>query len=366
MIGYVTGLSTGDIYELGTAPILMGSVSGWWTSALYGEGEMESATFGISPALRAFFVQNVYNVPEAPYTLWAGPSVSDMAIYGTDNGIEIDDRAVIYNNTGGGGVVGSNPIGWLTCPGYPNAYYTPTTLVPSAQQYHWGTSFGTDVSLQTVWANDTLSFHDRDQVSGQAFAEGDILVTTQASVTYPYPHMRIVMPSLNVTGTAMPTGAQCSSMSLEPSQTGTAPTPANCAYIPSVTVKSNANLTFPCSAVPYHVGNLDTEPNGSLVFSMAGGCANATVYVHGSLTLKGTMSSGIDPVASSVSNVLFVTTSTWAEIEAGFNGVLMAPNGFIHAVPGQKHYGAFYGKRVYLEQDSKFYHRPFNAALPLQ
>ncbi len=45
---------------------------------------------------------------------------------------------------------------------------------------------------------------------------------------------------------------------------------------------------------------------------------------------------------------------------------LLAPNGYIYAAPGQKHYGAFYGKGVYLEQDSEFHYRPFNAPLPLQ
>ena len=66
-------------------------------------------------------------------------------------------------------------------------------------------------------------------------------------------------------------------------------------------------------------------------------------------------------------NVLFVMTSAGeASIQTGFNGVLLAPNALVHLVPGQTHYGAFYGKHVYLEQDSKLFFRPFNGTLPLQ
>jgi len=126
-------------------------------------------------------------------------------------------------------------------------------------------------------------------------------------------------------------------------------------------------LTFPCSSTPYHMGSLSTEPNGALVFAMASGCTNAKVYIHGTLTFKGTMSSGGNPAFTSTINVLFVVTSSnMVDIQSNFNGVLMAPNAYIHAVPGKHHYGAFYGSTVYLEQDTEFEHRPFNAPLPLQ
>jgi hypothetical protein len=99
---------------------------------------------------------------------------------------------------------------------------------------------------------------------------------------------------------------------------------------------------------------------------MTSTCGVAQVYIHGSVTLKGTMTTGLDPAADRMSHVLFVVTSSGiVEIESGFNGVIIAPNGYIHAVPGQKHYGAFYGKSVYLEQDSQFHYRPFNGPLPV-
>jgi len=89
--------------------------------------------------------------------------------------------------------------------------------------------------------------------------------------------------------------------------------------------------------------------------------------IHGTLTFKGTMSSGGNPAFTSTINVLFVVTSSnMVDIQSNFNGVLMAPNAYIHAVPGKHHYGAFYGSTVYLEQDTEFEHRPFNAPLPLQ
>jgi hypothetical protein len=280
-------------------------------------------------------------------------------VYAAGGGIWIDDRAQVRNSYGGWGAVGSNPSGWLDC------YDTPLTSTPGRPSLNEiGTLFGPDAKVGDVWTNDNLKLHDRDVVYGTATAEGDVIATTGASVAYNRQHTRIKMPSLNVTGMDMPTGTQCSDIMLEPDQKQTVSTA--CVYVPNVVVKSRATLTFPCRS-EFHVGNLSTEPDGVLKFDMATGCTSAKVYVHGKLTLKGAMDSKINPETSSTSNVLIIVTSSdKVNIQSTFSGVLMAPNAFIHAVPGQKHYGAFYGRRVYLEQDTLFNYRPFNGTLPLQ
>ena len=74
----VDGVFGSPITNNGMSPILMGVVSGWWQSPFDDEGELEAATFGMSADLRSFFVQNVYNVPEATYPTVSGPALSDL------------------------------------------------------------------------------------------------------------------------------------------------------------------------------------------------------------------------------------------------------------------------------------------------
>lgn len=193
LIGYVKGLWHRSYYSTtiraeAVVPALLGILSGNFQSDFVVEkdnGQMIAATFNNSAAVRNMLAQEVYGVPEAPYESIPGPSLAQLALYGAEWGLQIDDRASVYGLNGGYGDVASNPLGWLGCTA------TPTSATPDVIDEKYFTILGPDSHVGNVWANDNLSFHDRANVHGTAYAEGDIKVTTQAVVTNVQPHQRL-------------------------------------------------------------------------------------------------------------------------------------------------------------------------------
>ncbi|MES1184131.1 MAG: hypothetical protein ABUL60_09965 [Myxococcales bacterium] len=215
------------------------------------------------------------------------------------------------------------------------------------------TNLGTDTQLGSTWSRPSVVARERAHVfgflktSGTVQPQNNVIVDglrqEQVAIT-PIETRRTVTFDSNNSGP----------VSLEPDLTRTlAP-----GRYSDATLKSRSQLFL--STGTYYFDSLSTEPTSKVWLNKAQG--PIYIYVKSSFSVKGELKEN----GGRIANVLFGYFGTSvANVETPFLGTLVAPNAKIYlaTVGGEGHRGAFFGKDVDVQAETKVTHFPFGITL---